>query len=301
LRKAAPACASDFGLRFSDFLRTSDFGLRISRTAALSLLLLLSLLPASAQTKTNAPTSRAVRPDFTSFKLITDRNIFSPSRTPSRPMRYDTRTSTQTTSRRGDYFTLVGTMEYEKGAFAFFDGTSTDYRKTLKPRDTIAGYKLTEIAQNYVRLTGETNTVEMKLGMQMRHSTEGGWVAVMPTDISVGSSGYSSAYNSSTSRSYSSSRDHSSDGRNSSDNHNGQPGQPGQPGLPSLPSQFGGEGQPIVVMTEDGPTVVMPAGDPTAALGSTNSPTTQTAPAAAGGEDDVLRKLAERRAQEMNR
>jgi hypothetical protein len=270
-------------------LRTSDFGFRISRTAALSLLLLLSLLPAFAQTKTNAPTSRAVRPDFASFKLITDRNIFSPNRTPSRPMRYETRSTSTQPTRRGDYFTLVGTMEYEKGAFAFFDGTSSDYRKTLKPRDTIAGYKVTEIAQNFVRLAGETNTLELKVGMQMRHSESGGWSAVMPTETSIGSSSYSSSYSSRSSRSYPTPT-------------STQPASPSAvPVTPGMPGMFGGEGQPVVVMTEEGPTVVMPPGDPAAATSSTNSPATQTAPAAAGGEDEMLRRLAERRAQEMNR
>ena len=28
--------------------------------------------------------------------------------------------------------TLVGTMTYEKGTFAFFDGSSSEYRKALK-------------------------------------------------------------------------------------------------------------------------------------------------------------------------
>ena len=80
-------------------------------------LLLLGLLAgqqALAQTNT-----RPVRLDFSSFKLITDRNSFSPTRTPSRPMRYETPRTQAPTYSRSDYFSLVGTMEYEKGPFAF--------------------------------------------------------------------------------------------------------------------------------------------------------------------------------------
>ena len=42
-------------------------------------------------------------------------------------------------------FGLTGTLCSEKGAYAFFDGTSSAYRKVLKPEETIAGYKVAEI------------------------------------------------------------------------------------------------------------------------------------------------------------
>jgi len=36
-------------------------------------------------------------------------------------------------------------LSYEKGLFAFFDGSSPDYRKVLKEEDTIAVFKIAEI------------------------------------------------------------------------------------------------------------------------------------------------------------
>ena len=66
--------------------------------------------------------------------------------------------------------TLVGTMTYEKGTFAFFDGSSSEYRKALKRAGIIAGYKLTSIAANSVELASGTNAA----GAQGRFPTPPG-------------------------------------------------------------------------------------------------------------------------------
>src|ERR1700683_5299008 len=72
--------------------------------------------------------------DLKSFDIITSRNIFDQSRRP-RNVRPPPKITVV------DTFTLVGTMSYEKGTFAFFDSNRSEYRKTLKASDTIAGYK----------------------------------------------------------------------------------------------------------------------------------------------------------------
>jgi hypothetical protein len=67
----------------------------------------------------------------------------------------------------------VGTLSYEKGDFAFFEGSSSEYRKVLKPDDTIAGYKVAEIAPNYVKLAGTNGqSIELPVGMEMRKGEE---------------------------------------------------------------------------------------------------------------------------------
>jgi hypothetical protein len=72
-------------------------------------------------------------------------------------------------------FTLVGTMSYEKGIFAFFDGTSSDYKKVLKPNDTIAGYKVVAISADSAKLMLNTNVLELAVGNQMRRRDNGTW------------------------------------------------------------------------------------------------------------------------------
>ena len=107
--------------------------------------------------------------DYAAFKLIVDRNIFDPNRIsrhgpgPSRP------------PKSFDSLTLVGTMTYEKGTFAFFDGTSSEYKKALRLADVIAGYKVASISPNGVKLASGTNQLELSVGAQLRREENGPW------------------------------------------------------------------------------------------------------------------------------
>ncbi len=67
-------------------------------------------------------------------------------------------------------------MSYEKGTFAFFDGTSSEYQKVLKLTDSIAGYKVTNIAPNSVKLVSGTNELELNVGEQLRREENGPWL-----------------------------------------------------------------------------------------------------------------------------
>jgi hypothetical protein len=144
----------------------------LSRWAGL-LLLAAGGLSTAAQ-ETNAPT----QPDYAAFRLINERNIFNSRRSAgsggSRPA--STRTA------RVDAFTLVGTLSYEKGPFAFFEGTSSEFRKVIQPEETIAGYKVTNISGHGAQLEAGTNRVELLVGMQMRREEEGEWELVARPD-----------------------------------------------------------------------------------------------------------------------
>jgi len=110
--------------------------------------------------------------NYASFKVIVDGNIFDPNRTSRRrgePAVHPTPT-------RVDSLTLVGTMTYEKGTFAFFDGTSSEYKKALKLTDSIAGYKVANIAPNGVKLASGTNELELSVGAQLRREENGPWL-----------------------------------------------------------------------------------------------------------------------------
>jgi len=66
-------------------------------------------------------------------------------------------------------------MSYEKGQFAFFDGTSSEYRKVAKADETIAGFKVSQIGHNYVKLAKGSNDLQLRVGMQLRRENEGEW------------------------------------------------------------------------------------------------------------------------------
>ncbi len=128
--------------------------------------------PASAQS-TNVPGPT----DYDAFsRFITERNIFDPNRYPHNSREGRTRITTRQTrtQRAAPAFTLVGTMSYEKGMFAFFDGNNADLRKVLPASGSIAGYTVTEVT-----LTGATlqsadkkETVPLKIGEMMRQEGE---------------------------------------------------------------------------------------------------------------------------------
>src|SRR5213079_1577570 len=113
------------------------------KTHLVMLLLLLNAHPLAYGQPSNAPT----RPEYSAFKVIAERNIFSPNRRARSSGVRGARPVTKLES-----LTLVGTMSYEKGRFAFFEGTKSDYRKVLKPADVIAGFTVADIAPDAVKL-----------------------------------------------------------------------------------------------------------------------------------------------------
>jgi len=130
--------------------------------------------------------------DYTAFKVIVDRNIFDPNRYPRKgPF-------VRPPPKSVDYVSLVGTMSYEKGTFAFFDGTSSDYKKALKLSDSIAGYKVTNITPNAVKLASGTNEIDLSVGAQLRREEDGPWrlsgqvVSFSATPTSTGTNGSAS-------------------------------------------------------------------------------------------------------------
>lgn len=107
--------------------------------------------------------------DYAAFRDIVELNIFNPNRTrrirggPAPP------------ETRFEYFSLAGYISYEKGTFALFNGSSSRYQKALKLNDSIAGFKLTSIAEDSVRLAAGTNQFELRMNMQMRREEDGDW------------------------------------------------------------------------------------------------------------------------------
>jgi len=109
------------------------------------------------------------RLDDSAFRIISERNIFNASRSGGQ-VRLSTRRPARVES-----FTLVGTMAYEKGAFAFFNGTSSEFTKVLKAEGVIAGHRLVDILTDAVKLEADGKTLELAVGSAMRREDEGTW------------------------------------------------------------------------------------------------------------------------------
>jgi hypothetical protein len=122
---------------------------------------------ANAVPKTNAVSST----DFQSFKIISERNIFSSSRSGR-----VSRSGPVVKPKKIDTFTLVGTVDYSKGLFAIFEGSSSSFKKSVKVGDTFAGFAIKDIALDQVTI-GTTNAPDsvLHVGSQMRREDEGDW------------------------------------------------------------------------------------------------------------------------------
>jgi hypothetical protein len=139
---------------------------------------------AKTKEKTSTPgdggssSTTRVATDFSAFKIISDRNIFDPNRSPRR---------TGGPTRRAksvESVTLVGILSYEKGDFAFFNSSSSEHKKVLKASDTIAGFKLASIGANSVKLSAGRKEVELKIGSQLRREEEGEWTLSAQSEAS---------------------------------------------------------------------------------------------------------------------
>ena len=149
---------------------------RIDRLAwpLLAFAVALSYLSTKAFASDTNNTSSVV--SLQSFKIITQRNIFDPNRragSGERGRRIDPNRLA-----RAEGFSLVGTLLDKRGEFAFFSGSDSKYKKVLKVAGTIADYKVTEVAPDYVQLETNGNQIKMTVGMQMKKLDAGEWQLV---------------------------------------------------------------------------------------------------------------------------
>jgi hypothetical protein len=128
--------------------------------------------------------------DYGAFsRFITQRNIFDPGRYPHETHSYH-RTVPRHHSSSVRAFTLVGTMSYAKGNFAFFSGNGDDFKKILPVSGTIAGYTVTEISLTHAILQGPDKTnLQMNIGDQLRQENNGWQLAAAADAAATADSG----------------------------------------------------------------------------------------------------------------
>jgi len=226
--------------------------------------------PALSMLETNQVIPRDARPnsrlDLQSFRIIWERNIFDPNRsgryTRVAPRKKDSE------RRRLESFALVGTMSYEKGRFAFFEGSSSEYQKVLEASGNIAGYKVAEVAASHVKLESTNGqTIELPVGMQMKKEDEGAWTVTARAESPGSSSRFSSSSNS---------------GPESSE------------ALKRLLERRQQEGNTEPTNTAEAPLIAEEQTETTNKL-------EKAEPAPASGADEILKKLLQKREQELNK
>lgn len=145
-----------------------------SKATVIRVLIAMAVIAVCSQSGLAQSTNAPARLSYDSFRTIGDRNIFNPNRYARGSGRTTQRTAS-TPAARVESFSLVGIMAYEKGVFAFFDGTKGDYKQALQAEGAIGEYKVVSVTPEVVKLIAGTNTFDLKVGMQMRREDEGDW------------------------------------------------------------------------------------------------------------------------------
>ncbi len=112
----------------------------------------------------NDPTGAA---GFDAFRVIGEKNIFNPNRTG--------RSRGEEVAPRMDQISFVGTMDYDRGLFAFFDGSESGYRKALRVGESVGPFKVTKIAPNSIEVERDGKAFPMGMGQQWRRPEGGDW------------------------------------------------------------------------------------------------------------------------------
>lgn len=116
--------------------------------------------------------------EYSAYKVIPERNIFNAARSgrssagpreARRPVRVES-------------FALVGTMSYEKGRYAFFDGSGSEFRKALQVGEVIAGHTIREVRTKSVRLELAGKSIDLGINTQMKREDDGPWRASVRTE-----------------------------------------------------------------------------------------------------------------------
>jgi hypothetical protein len=160
------------------------FGARGQEEAAAA----TEMIPAEtiAAPVTNAPAGLVGR-DFSSFRLIAERNIFNQNRAPRATRR---ETSRPRAPSRVHSLSLVGTMSYSKGELAFFDGSSAEFKKSVKAGELIAGYEVRQILPSSVKVGNATQEFDLRVGEQLRREDEGEWqLSTAPVERAAAANG----------------------------------------------------------------------------------------------------------------
>ena len=129
--------------------------------------------------------------DYAKFgSFVTDRNIFDPNRVPHSYSPGTRRFTPRTRVRNAaPGIMLVGTMSYEKGMFAFFNGNSSELKKALQVAEKIADYTVTDISASRVKLESadKKQQLELKIGDGLRQEN-GKWVFAGAGELPAGTS-----------------------------------------------------------------------------------------------------------------
>jgi hypothetical protein len=130
-------------------------------------------VPAKAPKAAKAAPAVAPNAGFEAFRVIGDRNIFNANR-----ISRSARAARDERPQRADTISFVGTMDYAKGVFAFFNSADSRFRKTLQEGEKIDEFTVARITADRVELVAGGKTITLKMAEQLRRPRGGEWTVV---------------------------------------------------------------------------------------------------------------------------
>lgn len=131
-----------------------------------------------------APASPVVSggPSFETFRPVAEQNIFNPNRVGRSARAARTPVAAPT----GDSIRFVGTMEYEKGYFAFFDSPNAKFRGVLSQGGVLADFTIKRVTANKVELAHGDQTLSLQVAQELKRAEGADWtVSAAPTPTEV--------------------------------------------------------------------------------------------------------------------
>ncbi|RME90723.1 MAG: hypothetical protein D6766_12845, partial [Verrucomicrobia bacterium] len=104
---------------------------------------------------------------FERFRLLTERNIFDPTRRRREPGRVE-RPVTPPSPPREEILTLTGAIVYGDKAFAMINSTDSRYRGVFSPGEALAEWRVAAIDSKGILLTNEEQQLRLPVGQSLR-------------------------------------------------------------------------------------------------------------------------------------
>jgi hypothetical protein len=149
-----------------------------------ALLLALAARPATAASKSRPEKPVKMDEGFKPFAIITERNVFNANRHAAEAPAPAAAAPKPERPPKVEAFALLGTLISERGAVAFFDGTSAAYRRAAEPGDQLGSHTVAAIEHDRVTLRDGDRELCLPLKMQFRREGGGEWLlAALPDDF----------------------------------------------------------------------------------------------------------------------
>ncbi len=141
----------------------------LMHTLFVAVALMLPCITTSVRAEENKSSDMS---EFESFRIVVDRNIFDPNRSPHQ---LNSRSVSNDPVSQPERLALLGAMVYGEEAVAFFEGTKPEYTANVNEGDTIAGYRIVEIRTDGLKLSKGERHIELPVGSVLSRQRGSEW------------------------------------------------------------------------------------------------------------------------------